>query len=320
MTVDQHSGGNLPANPEDFANTGLEDFAVTDAVIPRISIVHDEGVWKDNLSNQKFSTLRFVILGLVKQRVLFHNIVDDGDVPMCKSPDFKTGFPNPDAPRNKSFPWAAAGFDPADYPENADGFRPLPCDGCQLKEWGTHPNGSTPYCSEQWTLPIYYDSSMDASGDWMPAILTLQKSSIKPIRAYLTSFARSNKPAFVSICEGTLTVNTRGSVDYSTPTFIPVGDSDRSMWMEYSENFVQMKGYLTAPPRGEDSDEGGAPQQAPAANPQAPQEPQPTPTEPPAQPAPAPTPPPQAPTPAPTAQTPPSPTPPSPAADDDLPF
>jgi hypothetical protein len=331
MTVDQHQGNNLPANTGDFANTGLEDFGVTDAVIPRISIVHDSGIWKDNLSGQTYEKLRMIVLGLVKQRVLFHHIVDEGDVPMCKSPDHNTGYPNPEAPAKKSFPWDKAGFDPADYPVNADGQTPLPCDGCALKDWGSNPNGSTPYCAEQWTLPIYFDST--GNNDWSPAILTLQKSSIKPIRSYLTSFARGNKPAFTAICEATLKVNSRGTVDYSVPSFVQAGESDRDMWMEYSENFVQMRGYLTAPPRSEDAD--GAPaatpqsnvNTAPPAQPTAAQEPQPTAppaqaappqTAPPAQAAPAQTAPPQT---APPAQTAPAQAQAAPAQDDDdLPF
>lgn len=324
MTVQQQEHSNLPANPSDFANTGLEDFNATDAVIPRISIVHDEGVWRDNLTGQKFELLRFIILGLVKQRVLFHHEVEDGDVPMCKSPDHKQGFVNLDAPRKKSFPWAAAGFDQANFPENSEGQVVLPCSGCQLKEWGSNPTSSAPYCAEQWTLPIYYDAT--GEDDWTPAILTLQKSSIKPIRSYLTSFARGNKPAFTAVCEGRLKVNSRGSVEYSVPSFTHSGESDRNNWNEYSESFGQMRGYLTQPPRTDDTD--GAPAQAsdnvntaPATQPGPPPE---------AQQAPPAQAPPQAapatPPPAPAAQTPPPQAAPAPAAqaapddDDDLPF
>lgn len=308
MTVEPHQGSSLPANAGEYESTGLEDFGVTDAVIPRISIVHDEGVWKDNLSGQTYGTLRMIILGLVKQRVLFHHIVDEGDVPMCKSPDFKSGYPNPEAPKKKSFPWEAAGFDPDNFPTQGDSEqRVLPCSSCALKDWGSNPNGSTPYCAEQWTLPIYFDAGED---DWMPAILTLQKSSIKPIRSYLTSFARGNKPAFTAICEAKLKINSRGSVDYSVPSFVQAGESERNMWPEYSDNFTQMRGYLTAPPRTEEADgtqqpnASAAPQHAPATEPVAPQEPQPQ--------QPAATPPPT--------QTPPPAQQQAPADDDDLPF
>lgn len=299
----------VPATQADmqFANTGLEDFSTSDAVLPRIKILHQEGLWGDNLTGMKIERLRFIALGLVKQRVLFHHNVEDDDVPMCKSSDFNLGFPNPEAPAKKSFPWELAGFNPNDFPADAEGNRQLPCSGCQLKEWGSNPTNENPYCSEQWTLPIYYDTSHDESGDWSPAILTLQKSSIKPIRTYFTSFAQSNKPPFLSIGVGTLKTSQRGSVVYSVPSFTKVAESPRERWMEFSEQFADMKRFLTRPPLREAVDDGststnntytGPPQQqapAPAAEAQSPQPTQdpwqPTaaaqPQEPPAQPAPA---------------------------------
>jgi hypothetical protein len=254
--------GSVPALPADFqfANTGLEDFSVTDAVLPRIKIEHTEGLWSENLGNTRMEVLRFIPLGLVKQRTLFHHKVEDNDVPMCKSSDFQTGYPNPEAPQNKSFPWDLAGFDPNNFPPNAEGLRPLPCDGCQLKEWGSSPVGDNPYCSEQWTIPVYFDPT--GNSDWSPAILTLQKSSIKPIRSFLTAFAQSNRPPFLVIARGTLKVNERGSVKYSIPTFVQEGESPRERWNEFSEQFGEMRSFLTRPPiREVDGDTPQAPAQ-----------------------------------------------------------
>lgn len=263
MTVEPaQQGSNLPAQQE-FGATGLEDFGVGDAVIPRIKIVQAEGLWQDTLSGEKFQTLRFIILGMTKQRILWHQVVDDGDAPMCKSPEFNTGYPNLEQGGKKAFPWQLAGFDPNDFPEDpATGSKPLPCASCQLKEWNTHPSGSgTPYCAEQWSLSILYDAGNDS---WQPAILTLQKSNIKPIKSYLTAFARSNQPAFTAICTGTLKVQSRGTVDYSVATFTKEGPSDSANWMEYADQFVQMRDYLTRPPRpSEDAQAAQAQQPAP---------------------------------------------------------
>lgn len=266
---EQYQGGGAVADPSQmqWASTGLEDFAVTDAVLPRIKIEHDSGMWVDNLGGVRMETLRFIALGLVKQRVLFHHNVENDDVPMCKSSDFNLGFPNQDAPQAKSFPWELSGFDPANFPPDSEGNVKLPCSGCQLKEWGSNPTNDNPYCSEQWTLPIYYDTSQDGSGEWGPAILTLQKSSIKPIRTYFTQFAQSNKPPFLAIGRATLKVNTRGSVKYSIPTFVKEGESPRERWMEFSEQFTEMRTFLTRPPvRETDGDAGQPQQQAPQNN------------------------------------------------------
>lgn len=274
----------VPATQQDmqWANTGLEDFSVTDAVLPRIKIDHQNGLWVDNISGLQMQELHFIALGLVKQRVLFHHNVEDDDVPMCKSADFNTGYVNLEAPTKKSFPWDLSGFDPNDFPKQADGQVKLPCDGCQLKEWGSSPLGDNPYCSEQWTLPIYYDASGDGSGDWAPAILTLQKSSIKPIRTYFTGFAQSNKPPFLATGKATLTVKQRGTVVYSIPSFTKTGESPRDRWQEFSEQFAEMRSFLTRPPVRED--DGSAAPAAPADN---------TNTAPPQQQAPAPQAPPQ---------------------------
>lgn len=249
------------ANPQDF-ETGLEDFGIEDAVVPRLSIQHRDGEFKDSLSGATFPKIRVIILGLVKQRILWNSVVDDGDMPMCKSPNHKQGFPNvdEDTKRDKRFPWAASGFNPKDFPPDEDGQVMLPCDGCQLKEWGSHPDGKRPYCSEQFTLPVLYDP-YDNEG-WVPAILTFQKTSIKPVRSYLTSFARSNNPAYTAITEIGLDLQKRGGNPYSVPNFRRVGDTDEQFWREYATNYRSLKQFLTAPPAVRDSDS----QPAPSAN------------------------------------------------------
>ena len=250
-------------NVGDF-ETGLEDFGMEDAVIPRLSIVHREGQFKDSLSNEQFDTLKVIILGLVKQRVLWHPTVDDGDWPMCRSTNHETGFPNvsDDQPKEKRCPWKDSGFDPKDYPADSDDLIRLPCSGCSLKEWGSHPDGKRPYCSEQFTLPVLYDPREDEN--YVPAIMTFQKTGLKPLKAYLSSFARSRNAAFQAITEIGLDLNKRGSTEYSVPWFRRVGNTDETNWREFSTNYRTMRDFLTADPGGRDEEEGGTP--APSVN------------------------------------------------------
>ena len=274
MTVEPVAqGGSVPATQADaqWASTGLEDFNVTDAVLPRIKIEHAEGMWSENLGGNKYNVLRFIPLGLIKQRVLFHHKVEDNDVPMCKSADFQFGYPNADAPQAKSFPWELSGFDQKDYPPDTEGNVKLPCDGCQLKEWGSNPTSDAPYCSEQWTVPIYFDSTGESN--WMPAIMTLQKSSIKPIRSFLTAFAQGNKPPFLVIANGTLQTKQRGSVTYSVPSFSQEGESPRERWMEFSEQFKEMRTFLQRPPLREADGESAPSDNTNTAPPVAPEAP-----------------------------------------------
>lgn len=254
------------ANVGDY-ETGLEEFGVEDAVIPRLSIVHKDGQFKDSLSNEQFPKLTVIILGLVKQRVLWHTELDDGDWPMCRSTNHDLGFPNmsDDQPKSKRFPWVMSGFDQADYPADENGLVSLPCSGCQLKEWKSHPDGKRPYCSEQFTLPVLYDPRDDEN--WVPAIITFQKTALKPLKAYLSSFARSRGAAFQAVTEIGLDMLRRGTTDYSVPSFKRVGDTDEAYWREYSASYRSMADFLRAAPgaREEDAD-GDAKPVAPSSN------------------------------------------------------
>lgn len=264
----------VPAHLSDEFNTGLDDFDMSDAVIPRLSIEHRDGEFKDGLSNETFKTLNVIILGLVKQRVLWHPGMDDDDaMPMCRSTNHDLGFPNVSEkqPKEKRFPWDGSGFDPKDYPNDGeDVVTPLPCSGCQLKEWGSHPDGKRPFCSEQFTLPVLYDPS--GEGDYVPAIITFQKTALKPLKAYLSSFARSRNAAFMAITEMSLDTFSRGQTVYSVPNFKKVGTTEQDDWREYSTNYVTMREFLTAAPGSrseEESSEAPKPSENKAAPPAA---------------------------------------------------
>lgn len=313
MTVTPHSGGNLPANMDDL-DTGLDDFGLEDAVVPRVTIVHKEGVWKDSLSNETFQKLRVIMLGLVKQRILWDSTVDEGDLPMCKSPDHNTGFPNvsEDVKKDKRFPWAKSGFRKEDFEPDENGFVQLPCSGCKLKEWGSHPDGKKPFCSETFTIPILYDPYDD--GAWVPAITTFQKTALKPLKTYLSGFSQRKGAAYMAVTEMALTLTQRGTTDYSVPKFTKVDDTDTDDWRGYSASYRQLREFLTAfpVPRDDDPEGGDAPAAAPASNEARPAEDAPVKEEPKAEPKAAPAPEPaKTPEPAPTAAA---------DDDDDLPF
>jgi len=249
------------AKPEDFT-TGLEDFSLEDAVIPRLTIVHKDAQWKDSLSGEQFDNVFAIMLGLVKQRVLWHATVDEGDWPMCRSPEHNTGFPNlsDDQPKDKRFPWEKSGFDQKDFPPDENGTIRLPCAGCQLKEWESHPDGKRPYCSEQFTIPVLYVPGDGDMNDWtayVPAIMTFQKTSLKPLKNYLTSFARSKQAAFQAITQIGLTPQKRGTTDYAVANFRKVGATDQDNHRDYMTNFLSMRDFLTAEPGSREEKEDG---------------------------------------------------------------
>lgn len=237
------------ALPDDY-ETGLEEFDQSDLVMPRLNIVHADGKFQDSLSGQQFNPITVIFLGLVKQRVLWHFKVDDNDLPMCKSFDFEIGFPRfDDSVRpEKRFPWDKSGFDPANF--NLEDTVELPCKGCRLKDWKSHPDGVKPYCSEQFVLPSLYDPF--DNNKWVPVILQFQRTQMGPAKGYLSSFVRSDEPLFTAKTEITLRGAKRGSNEYSIPNFVNVGVTERGEdgknWKEYSQLFTQIKKFLRTMP------------------------------------------------------------------------
>lgn len=232
------TGSDLPAVPED--TYGLEDFESTDFVMPRINILHKEAMLVDNLTGNKTNEMVVILLGLVKQRILWDAEDVDDAKPLCKSYDFQNG--NPDF--NK-FPWAPSGFDKSAVSEGDQ----LPCAGCQLKEWGSHPKRESPWCSEQWSFPLMQPIE---GGGYAPALFTVQRSAIKPARSYASGFARQKKPMFQVLTKVTLTPAKRGSNEYAVPTFSQVSESDQDQWAFFGENYLTMREFLQRPPAKRD--------------------------------------------------------------------
>lgn len=279
MTVVPTTGGEVAPFDPDLANAGLEDIGVTDVVIPRIKIDHVNGRFVDALSKQEFDKLTVILLGLVKQRVMFDDDVQDGDRPQCKSPDFDHGFPNinPESRKDTLFPWDKSNFKPEDFPpENGLNNLPtLPCDKCIFQKWDVG-GWKNPPCAEQHTYPLLY--TPDEGESWITALLTLQKTGIKPSRQYISAFAQSQTPMFTVHTEITLTQQSRGTVKYAVPSFKRLSVTDRNEWGEYATRVRQIRDFIRQPPRNaEDDDTDGVTTEGDTAAP-APSSPAPDPT------------------------------------------
>lgn len=245
----------------DFADIGLEDVSQSDVAIPRIKILHKEGLFEDSLTNQKFDKLTGVLLGMVKQRIMFHPQVDEGDKPQCKSPDFEHGFPNSseETKPQKRFPWAESNFDRATARPltlatdgyDSNGLVALDCGSCVFAQWGA--DKTPPRCAEQHTFPIMYDTT--GEGILTPALLTIQKTGIKPSRNYISGFAQRKTPMFTVYTEITLETFTRGSVTYSVPKFRQLGPTNRDDWADFSDRMKGIRSFVRQAPRNRDESE-----------------------------------------------------------------
>lgn len=262
MTVTPHTGGGA-VDAYGGDTVGLDDVGAGDVVIPRLQIKHDEGVFIDNLSKQVFTELDCVILGLVKQRIFWADVVEENDKPLCKSPDHDHGFPqvSEDVKRDKRFPWDKSNFRPEDFPPNGpnaiNGLVTLPCASCHFKEWDNNGfNQKVPPCAEQHTYPLLYNSNTENPNEpiWAAAILTVQKTGIAPSKRYLSSFVQANQPMFTARSLVSLTLNKRGTVTYSVPTFRKVGNTDSSLWGQYGDQYRQIRAFCRTPPRNTEED------------------------------------------------------------------
>ena len=220
-----------------------DDFGLGDVntnVVPRVSVLKD-GTFKNDQTGEVFSTLNCVVLGLVKQRVLWPAVVSEGvSKPLCRSIDSLLGNPSTEFPKSMTVTGTV----------NEDGSRN--CADCPAKDWGSHPGRDVPWCSEQLVLPILIDGEA-------PALLTFQRASSKVTNAYLSDFKRRKTGAFVNVTTITLEAHVRGQVEYATPIFAKGEATDVELHPFYRETFLGIRSFLTTPRADNDEADSDAP-------------------------------------------------------------
>lgn len=232
------------AIPEDDM-IGLEDFDIkTDAVMPTIKIAHKEALFEDALSGKTFPALNCVLLGLIKQRVLWPPEVEETkSAPLCKSYNYTIGRPDVD-----KYPWKASGFEKIDNDPEVE----LPCENCKLKDWGSHPKRDTPWCSEQHTFALLQQMD-DDEGSLSPALFTVQRSAIKPSKTYMTSFVRAKTALFTVRTKIILDARKRGTVEFAVPKFIRGEATAQEDWNYYGQQYRMIREFVQTP-RSRDDD------------------------------------------------------------------
>ena len=240
---------------QDGGVDGLEDMDASDSVTPTLKIIHKEVCFEDPLSHERFEELNVVVLGLVKQRVLWPVVMgDDKEQPMCKSADFKTGHPG------ANFPYASTPY--------SEGCGTLNCVECPLKDWESHPIRKIPWCSEVHTYPILrpiFDDDGNPTG-WSPAIMTFQRTSVKPSRDYMASFKNEQKPTYLYLTKIKLRGEKKGDNVYSVPIFERCEATPPELWPFFSQNYHSIREYIqTRATPGEGGEDSGDAAEATAA-------------------------------------------------------
>jgi len=240
--VDDDEKVAVPAIPASDID-GLEDVDETDITIPRLTIDHKNGWFVDSQTNETFTEFQCIMLGLVKQRVLWPPTPgEEGDGPLCRSVDFTTGSPYLSGWVEKYNGITAQKQSGFTIQEVEDGN--LPCNNCGLKEWDSHPTGTTPWCNEQFVFPII---RITDEGGYMPALLTFQKTGLKPCKSYISGFKSSRRPLYSALTLISAIHQRKGTVEYVTPSFTRLSDSDPTEWPKYSESLHNIRDFITTP-------------------------------------------------------------------------
>lgn len=219
---------------EDYQGDGLEDFDEENFVMPRININHADAVFEDGLSGETFESKEVILLGMIRQRILFPaEMKEGGSDPLCRSFDAKVGYPG------EEYPWEASGF--------AKQNGPLSCADCALKDWGSHPNRDAPWCTEQYKLPLLFQAGV--TGVWTPAVTSMQRAGLPPARSYLTSFKRAGEPLYACRTTLSLEARKRGSVRYAVPNFVRGEATSVEDWPRYADQYRRIRDYLHEVPR-----------------------------------------------------------------------
>jgi hypothetical protein len=247
---------NLPAQLADYM-TGLEDLDPSTMGVPRINVQHKVGTFKDGNTGEEMAALTGIVLGLIRQRVMWAPETVDNAKPMCKSNDAITGFPLMEGAPDNLFPWEESGFSPADMPRDEHDRVTIPCETCPFAQWtkGKNNKNVPPACKERFTLPVLFSSD----DNWKPGeqldrvgVVSFQGSGIKPTREYLGQFFRSRTPVYSAATRVKLNRMTRGSVEYAVPVFERIGNIDQEDWGDLSSELSNIRETLRQPPRPAD--------------------------------------------------------------------
>lgn len=249
MTTPNGAGSAVvPADQYSGLESGLGDIAPEDLRMPRIGIDKDTGEFVDSMTNAQYPRIDAILLGCIKQRVLWQPNMPENPVgPMCKSPDFETGYPTMQGSPEELFPWAASGWSADQLPKDTEGRVMASCATCRLKEWGSHPDGKKTWCSEQWAVPIIFGAEGETPS--ITALMTFQRSSLAPIRTYFGGLFQQQRPAFSKVAVLRLQAKMRGRNKYYVPIIQGLSDTDQAEWPMYSTAYMTVRRYIAQPPR-----------------------------------------------------------------------
>jgi len=253
--------GNAVAVPNTGLPEGLEDTEATDLTMPIFKIDHEKGVFIDSLTNEELPAFKAILLGRIKQRILWPmDQGGGGEQPMCRSYDFQTGIPRPatwtqpqkNNPKLTAVKLSGWTFDQVEEAAEGDG---LNCGSCPLKDWGS--DRTPPWCNEQWTFPFLRPTD---DGEFIPGLISFQRTGLKPCKSYVNGFVQAKSALYTVVTEIRAVVQEKGTVQWVVPSFRRIEDTDTTDWPQFSTALHQIKEFITTPrvftvPEDDDADD-----------------------------------------------------------------
>lgn len=174
---------------------------------PRMRIIQkpsdghpNAGVFVNNLTDEEFTELKCIVLGMRRGRVLWPK-VGEGDEPLCRSRDFVHGEGKPGGE----------------------------CEPCSFKEWM---DDEKPKCAE--TIDF---ACMDDYG--VPFFLQVSRTGLKPARAFIASAQYRGKPLYYSAVTISLRKDTKPAPHY-VPVFKRGQDIEPATWPEFESVLARL--------------------------------------------------------------------------------
>jgi len=234
--------------PTSSSPVGLEDFQPDQDMnqsFTRVSIGTDDDTQQIQFLSKSeswtpSSNLNVIILGLIKQRVLWHHDQDsDFTEPLCRSFDFVQGHPH-------LVNFEFDDFQPGVDISALDSTDPVvSCSNCSAKEWDSHPTRKIPYCSEQHVMPSLM---IDEDGDEKLILLTFQRSGLKSAKAYQSMFHSKKIPMFRFVTKLSIDLLKNGNVRYGVPKFARSDETDEENFAHYEHSYIAVRSILSTPP------------------------------------------------------------------------
>lgn len=215
--------------------------------VPKVAINHTENKLEFNdVELTGFQKLNIIMLGAIRQRIMWSPTPGTIGILECESKDFEHGTPT------VNFPWEDSNFarPKTDVPQT------IQCGACMFSNWTADPNakrGSRPArCTEQvmvpMLIPVHDVERIETTAiPYKVGVMSFQKSSIRPLSDHMKRFRLRGAPAYSKQTSMVLDSNLGSGFKYSVPRLSERNPVDEMYYPLLSTILHEVKAIVTKP-------------------------------------------------------------------------